>query len=640
MHRRTKSWGRQKIGKRIQHRLRNIGLIARAMYQMSTLAWEAQPLCFVGVVALQLLQGLLPLATAWLAKLFFDLLAQSLRGNASPALIQQLFVLLALQALVMLFSLLPTPVAKYVTAELTRRLTLRMKSAIYRKINSLQGLAYFEDPTFHDTIQMASTNAQFGPMQALNLFTTILQSIITLLSFLGILIAFSPWLTGVIALAILPQCYVELKLSKQRFDVLLVNSPRERRASYYGQVLSMVEFAKEMRLFDLGEYFLRKFLSTTEEIYQTQRQQQQRELHWQLALAVGAAVVSTIAFVFVVVQAFFGRLTLGDVALYTSVVGSVQAALTGLVFALSQASDSVLFFRQYTDLISLEHSPGQSTPRSQVPPLTVGITLRDISFRYSEHHPWILRHVNLLLPAHCCLALVGLNGVGKTTLVKLLTRLYDPTEGEILWDGIDVREFDPQEVRRHMGALFQDFSRYDLSVQENIGLGDAEQVENVEIVQKAAIKAGIHGRIESLPRGYQSILSRWLAPKNEGVDFSGGEWQKVALARMFVRDSEMLILDEPTAALDAEAEYALYQHFRELMQGHTCLLITHRFSTVRMADHVAVLEDGQITEYGTHTELLARRGTYAKLYSMQAESYTEEQNASATDGDPVASPMF
>lgn len=639
MRRRTTGRDKQQIGRRLWHQLRSLGQIARAMSQMSTLAWEAQPACFVSVVALQLLQGLLPLATAWLAKLFFDLLAQSLQGHASPSLMQQLVVLLALQALVMLCNLLPSPLTRYVTAELTRRLTLRMKGTMYRKINSLQGLASFEDPTFHDMIQMASTNAQFGPMQALNLCTTVLQSSMTLLAFLGVLIALSPWLTGMIALAILPQCYVELKLSKQRYDVLLMNSPRERRAAYYGQVLSMVSFAKEMRLFNLGEYFLRKFLSTTEEIYRTQRQQQQRELRWQLALAVGAAAVSTAAFVFVVIQAFVGRLTLGDVALYTSAVGSVQSALLGLVYALSQASDSVLFFRQYTDLLSLEQSPEPDTLRSHVPSLTDGITLRDLSFRYSEGHPWTLRHVNLFLPARRCLALVGLNGAGKTTLVKLLTRLYDPTEGEILWDGIDVREFDPQEVRRHMGAIFQDFSRYDLSVQENIGLGDAEQVENAGIVQQAASKAGIHERIASLPQGYQSILSRWLAPEGEGVDFSGGEWQKVALARMLMRDSEVLILDEPTAALDAEAEYALYQHFKELMHGHTCLLITHRFSTVRMADHIAVLENGQITEYGAHSELLARRGTYAKLYSMQAESYTEEQLARATGGNPVVSPL-
>ncbi|HET8840262.1 MAG TPA: ABC transporter ATP-binding protein, partial [Ktedonobacteraceae bacterium] len=549
----TKSRERPKIGESTRRRLHSAGQVGIAMRQMSTLAWRAQPLCFVGVVALQLLQGLLPLATAWLAKLLFDLLAQSLGGHPSSVLIPQMFFLLALQALVILLGLLLNPVTRYFTAELTRRLTLNMKSTIYRKLNSLSGLAYFEDPTFHDIIQTASMNAQFGPMQALTIFTTIVQGIMTLLSFLGVLLALSPWLTCMIAIAIIPQCSIELKLSKQRFDVILMNSPRERRASYYGQVLSMVQFAKEMRLFNLGEYFLRKFVSTTEEIYQTQRDQQRRELRWQLVLAVGAAAISTTAFVVVLLQAFSGQLSLGNVALYISAVGSVQAALTGLVLALSQANDSVLFFRQYTDLLNLAQPPGQSTAPRQVPPLTDGITLCDVSFRYSEQHPWTLRHVNLFLPAHRCLALVGLNGAGKTTLVKLLTRLYDPTEGQILWDGIDLREFDPQEMRRHMGANFQDFSRYDLSVQENIGLGDVEQVENVSLIQKAAIKAGIHERIEAFPQGYQSILSRWLAPKNEGVDLSGGEWQKLALARVFLRDSEVLILDEPTAALDAEA---------------------------------------------------------------------------------------
>lgn len=589
--------------------------------QMSTLAWQAQPVCFVGLIILQLLQGLFPLGTAWLSKILFDLLGQSLQSRGLSVPTRDLFFLLALQALVMLLSLLLSPTMKYMTAELMRRLTLHMKSTIYRKINSLTGLAPFEDPTFHDTIQMAGTNAQFGPLQTLQTFTTIVQSVITLLSFLGLLLALSPELTGMIVLAILPQCLIELRLSQQRFDVVQMNSSRERRASYYGQVLSTVQFAKEVRLFDLGEYFLDKFLSTTKDIHQAQRAQQRRELRWQLVLSLCAAGVSTSAFVVVVLQAFTGYLSLGDVALYISAVGSVQAALTSLVLTFAQTGDSTLFFRQYTDLLSLSQPLTQNKISSPLPQLCTGITLQDVSFRYSDQHPWVLRHVNLFLPVHGCLALVGLNGAGKTTLVKLLTRLYDPTEGQILWDGIDLREFDPQEVRRQMGAIFQDFSRYDLSVQENIGLGDLRQMEKLSAIQQAASKAGIHERIASLPQGYQSILSRWLAQKSEGIDFSGGEWQKVALARMFMRASQVLILDEPTAALDAEAEYTLYQHFRALMQGQTCLLITHRFSTIRMADKIALLEKGCVTACGTHEDLLAQNGTYARLYSMQARNY-------------------
>lgn len=606
---------------KVQHTWRQLGQIAQAMRQMGILAWQAHPGHCVNTLVLQLLQSLLPLATAWLTKLFFDLLAQSLRGNAPASLMQEVGVLFALQALIMLCGSLLAPAMKYVNTELTRRLTLTMKRTMYRKINSLTGLAPFEDPAFHDTIQMAGSNAQFGPMQALHIFTSMAQGTITLCSFLGVLLTLSPWLAAILALAILPQCTIELQLSKQRYDVVLMNSPKERRAAYYGQVLSIVQYAKEMRLFNLGEYFLGKFLSTTEDIYRTQRTQQRRELRWQVVLAVGAAAVSTATFVVVLLQAFAGRISLGDVALYTSAVASTQAALISLVFAFSQASESVLFFRQYTELLSLEQPLGQGVASRPVAALSSGITLRDVSFRYSEKHPWILRHVNLFLPAHRCLALVGLNGAGKTTLVKLLTRLYDPTEGEILWDGMDIREFDPLELRQHMGAIFQDFSRYDLSVRENIGLGNVEQMGSLEEIQKSAMKAGIHQRIESLPQGYHSVLSRWLAENHEGVDFSGGEWQKLALARMFLRDSEVLVLDEPTAALDAEAEYALYQHFKSLMQGHTCLLITHRFSTVRMADFIAVLEDGQITEFGAHTELCEREGTYAKLYAMQAEGY-------------------
>lgn len=233
----------------------------------------------------------------------------------------------------------------------------------------------------------------------------------------------------------------------------------------------------------------------------------------------------------------------------------------------------------------------------------------------------MLRHVNLFLPAGQCLALVGVNGVGKTTLTKLLARFYDPTEGKILWDGIDLRKFDPRELRQHMAAIFQDFAHYDLTIEQNIGLGNIAQIENSDVVQQAAKKAGIHERILAFPRGYQSFLGRWLAHPDAGIDLSGGEWQKIALARMFMRDAALLILDEPTASLDAQAEYDLYAHFRELMRGRTSLLITHRFSTVRMADQIAVLEHGRITEYGTHEELLSHQGTYASLYMRQAAAY-------------------
>lgn len=589
--------------------------------RMCQLAWQAYPAGFLLLIATQILQGLFPLALAWITKVLFDLLAQSLQGHAPSNLVLTLVLLLTLQALVTMVSQVMTPINQYLTAELSRRLTLTLKSAIYRKVNSFVGLAPFEDPALYDTIQVASNKAQMAPIQTLNTCCLLVQSTITLLSFLGILFALSPLLLAILVLVVLPQVYGQLRLSRQRVGVFVHTSPKERLAAYYGQVLSWVAFAKEMRLFQLGDYFLRKFQHTTKEIFQAQRQQQKRELFWQGLFSLSESLVSAGTFVVVIVQAFSGQLSFGDVSLYMSAVSSIQGAFTSIVLSLANMNDGLLFFKQYTTLLNMKQPlPVTDTPRP-VPPLTSGITFRGVSFRYSEQHPWTLRHVDLFLPANRCLALVGLNGAGKTTLVKLLARLYDPTEGQILWDGIDLREFDPQAYRQRLGAIFQDFSRYDLSVQENIGLGHVEHIKDSGMIQKAAIKAGIHKRIEQLPQGYHSMLSRWLAKKQIGVDLSGGEWQKLALARMFLRDADLLVLDEPTAALDAQAEYELYCHFQELMQGHTCLLITHRFSTVRMADQIAVLQDGHIREYGTHAELTARAGVYAQLYDMQAGSY-------------------
>jgi ATP-binding cassette subfamily B protein len=605
----------------IRHWLTTGTSTATIVGQMLTLSWRTQPFYLIALLCIQVLQGLVPLATAWVMKGLFDLLAQSLLGHSSTPFIQNLIALLIAQAVITVFSLLLAPTNQYFYSELGRRLTLHIKSSAYRKVNSFAGLTYFEDPDFHDTFQVVAANSQLAPQDALSILSSFAQGIIILASFLGVLITLSPLLTGIVFLAVVPQFYLQSRYNRMRFTMTMNNSPKERQSAYYGQVLTWASYAKEVRLFNLGDYFLRNFIDTTRAIYQAQHEQQWRELRGQLILSFLSSGIATGTFLVVIIQAFSGRLSLGDIVLYTSAVSSVQNALALITYAITRMHNSLLFFTQYNQLLNLDQPLHISCSPRQVPPLTTGITLRDVSFRYNEEHPWTLRHVDIFLPANRCLALVGLNGAGKTTLVKLLTRLYDPTEGQILWNDIDIREFDPHEFRQHISTIFQDFVRYDLSIQENIGLGNIAQIENDADVKKAALTAGIHERIESLPQGYQTILSLRLAQKKQGVDFSGGEWQKVALARMFMRAADVLMLDEPTAVLDAQAEYELYQHFKQLMHGKTCLLITHRFSSVRMADQIAVLEDGHIIEYGTHDELLAQVGTYEKLYSMQAESY-------------------
>lgn len=340
-----------------------------------------------------------------------------------------------------------------------------------------------------------------------------------------------------------------------------------------------------------------------------------------MGLGVTSSAATSLAFIIVVSQAFSGRITIGDVTLYFSALSSVQGAVSSIIFAFASLNESVLFFARYSALMALPPMLKIADSPRPVPPLQSEIEFRNVSFRYTNQHPWVLRRINLTIPKSQCLALVGVNGVGKTTIVKLLTRLYDPNEGQILWDGIDIREFDPTEYRKAIGAIFQDFMRYDLTVKENIGLGDVDRIDDLNRIQQAAQKAGIHRTVEQLAQGYQTVLSRWLVEDGPGTDLSGGQWQKIAIARLFMRDADLLILDEPTAALDAEAEYEIYSHFAELVSGHTSLLISHRFSTVRIADQIAVLDNGEIVEYGPHEELMTNHQLYARLYSMQAERY-------------------
>lgn len=344
-----------------------------------------------------------------------------------------------------------------------------------------------------------------------------------------------------------------------------------------------------------------------------------------------ATLVSTGTFVGVVIQAFTHRLSLGDVTLYSNAVRGMQSALTSIAYAIASLYEHTLFFTTYKQVQMLPQPIPIQNPTRSISRLVHGLEFRQVSFRYSEEHPWVLKNVNLFVPAGQCLAVVGLNGAGKTTLMKLLTRLYDPTEGDILWDGVDIREFDPEVLRDHIGAIFQDFGRYSLTAQQNIGLGAVKYLEDMSRIRQAAERAGIDARLEALPRKYQTMLSREFGKNGEGVELSGGEWQKVAAARLFMREADLLILDEPTAALDAQAEYEIYDHFSQLVNDRTSLLVSHRFSTVRMADIIAVLENGRFIEYGSHDELIHQAGRYAQLYKLQAEQYLSSNSNDGHD---------
>ncbi len=386
-------------------------------------------------------------------------------------------------------------------------------------------------------------------------------------------------------------------------------------------MLTGLASAKELRLFGLQSYLFGKWHQVTKQSHEAERQLQYKELRWQLLLELLAFLAMALAFFFIVRGIFNQNMSVGDIALYSSALAGVQTGIVTLVQAIGQTSEVHLFFTQYERLQTMPQPIHISANPQTITSLHQDIEFRDVWFRYSDDASWVLKGVSFCLPANQCLALVGINGVGKSTLVKLITRLYDPTQGQILWDGVDIRDFVVADYRSHLSTVFQDFVRYQLPVWENIGLGDVKRINQRPQIVTAAKQADIASLIATLPKGYETQLSRWLGVGEHGTDLSGGEWQKIAIARAFMRHADLLLLDEPTAALDAETESHLIQLLEKLKRGHTSLLISHRFSTVRMADRIVVLEDGQITEQGTHEALLRLGGQYAKLYGMQAEKY-------------------
>lgn len=600
--------------------IKNVRQLFQSGRDMVCQVWNFDPHSFMGLVLFEFLQGLMPLAGAWLTKMVFDLLTKGtqMEINQIPSLLIVLFLGLAL---VNVFQYVFQSACTYFSSELSRQLTVATQISVNEKINSIIGLSTFEDPKFYNIIQQATRGAITGPQQSISIISVFFRSVTVLISFNGILFSFDPFLTGLVWLATIPQLYNQIKFGYQRFTLNIMNSQKERRVAYYNEILSSLEYAKDIRLFGLSNYFLKAFKETYQDILRVQRKQQIFELRWQLFSDFFVSLINVATFAAVVLRAMFGIIGLGSVTLYINAVNSLQSALTGIIFSISSLNENALSFSKYKELLALPQPLLITTTPQSIPKSPMEIEIQNVSFRYDPQSPWILRNINLSIPIGQSLALVGLNGAGKTTLVKLITRLYDPVEGRILWGGVDIREYNPEEWRNHIAVILQDFPRYELTVFENIALGNLEKIEDLDASIQAAKNIGIHDKIKKLPLGYQTILSHSFAEQTPGTNLSGGEWQKIALARMFIRQANLLILDEPTASLDVQSEYNLHEQFLKLMKKKTCILISHRFSTVRMSDKIAVLKEGNIVEQGTHEELIDLGGTYSYLYNLQAKNY-------------------
>ncbi len=590
------------------------------MWKMLRLAWEARPCLSVVAVLLSVWQSLLPVAAAWLLKRLLDAAVLSFKPPETH-LFRDVGLFAAGYVAIISLQKGLRPVYQYFKAELQRSISLIIQGSVYRRTLSFDGIAYLENPHYHDLQAVSSQRVQTTPFIIADGLNALVQAVSLLGSFLGLLILLNPLLAVLLLVSVVPQLLIHLRFGRDRFKLAFELSPLQRESFYLSNVLTGLPTAKELRLFGLQDYLFQKWQRVAKQSNKAQSRLQRSELGWQLALEALAFLGVALAFFFIVRGILDRQMSVGDIALYSSALNGVQTGMLAFVRATAQAAEARLFFAQYEALQSMPQPIHINSNPRPTGPLRRGIEFKDVWFRYTDDAPWVLKGVSFFVPAGQCVALVGANGAGKSTLIKLITRLYDPLRGEILWDGVDICEYAVAEYRSRLSAVLQDFVQYQLPVWENIGMGDVRQIHERRAIRAAAQKAEIAGQIEQLPHGYDTRLSRWLNPGEQGTDLSGGEWQRVAIARSFMRQGDLRLLDEPTSALDSETEQRIVRLFEQLKAGHTTLLISHRFSTVRMADRIAVIEDGQIVERGTHRELMALAGVYHRMYTAQANLF-------------------
>ncbi len=587
--------------------------------QAFRLVWSASRIAAIVGIVLTLVAAVLPAAQAWAGKLIIDSIVSAVdQGMDAAAGLRFVGPYLALEFALVLVGSITGQVRSLFDRIIQSQLTNHVNSLIIRKAISLD-LQFFENPLFYDTLQNARRQADTSALNIVNAMLQMIQQVITLASLVILLLRFSPWLAVIVFAAAVPSFLSQSQYAERAFRAVTRRAPEARLLNYLEQLLTGSDTVKEIKLFGLGEPLLKRYQTLFTQFYMEDRAIAERRTMAGLGWGLLSTATYYGSYAWIVLRTVAGLNTLGDMTMFLAIFRQSQGSIRSLLDSLNRLYESNLFLDNLMTYLELE--PQLVVPvngRSAPSPLRYGIEFRNVSFRYPGADTYVLRDINLRIHPGERIALVGLNGAGKTTLIKLLTRLYDPTEGQILLDGIDLREYDLTSLHQRFGVVFQDFVRYQFTVRENIGFGQVDAVDDMARIQDAAERGGAAPIIENMAQGYNTMLGRrW----ERGQELSGGQWQKIALARAFMREAEVLVLDEPTSALDAEAEYEVFRRFGELIGNRTAVLISHRFSTVRMADRIVVLSAGKIIELGSHAELMQLDGAYARLFNLQAEGY-------------------
>jgi ATP-binding cassette subfamily B protein len=599
-------------------RVRGLANVARHAPSTFRLVWDAHPAGAAALVGLSGVAAVLPAGVAWVGKLIIDAVASASRDGTPATRVGALVLLeLALMAASMAVGRLLALARELVRARLGHVVNVR----ILEKALELE-LRHFEDSDTYDKMQNARREASIRPLSLVTQALAVLQNAVTLAALSALLARLSPWSVLVVVASSIPAFLAEARLAAESFRVTSWRAPEGRKLDYLEWILTRDSHVKEVKLFGLGGLVLGRYRDLFSGFYRDDRRLAIRRM----AFGVLFGAVSLAAFygmyALVASRAARAEITLGDLALYVTVFRQGQGAVQAILGGVGTAYEDALYMSNLFAFLAIP--TGGERPRGAARTLPRGeprrIELRNVSFRYPGRDRWALRDVSLVLEPGETLGLVGENGAGKSTIVKLLLRLYDPTEGEILYGGVDLRDLEVGDLRSRIGAVFQDFVRYQFTAAENIGFGNPDHADDRPRIAEAARRGGADGLIASLPQGYDTVLGGWF---ERGQDLSAGQWQKLAVSRAFMRDAEVLILDEPTASIDAEAEHELFLRFRELAAGRSAIVISHRFSTVRIADRIAVLRDGRLEELGSHRELLAQDGRYAHLFRLQAAGYVD-----------------
>jgi ATP-binding cassette subfamily B protein len=579
------------------------------------MVWEAAPKVIVCSLACRVIAALLPLAVLAVTRVIInDIVNLTTHRNALPAnfwwLVVLEFVLAGVAGILM-------RLINFCDIVLADKYSRHISTKIMQHASRLD-LTSFEDPLFYDKLERARVQGtdRIVMIQASGL---LIQQMVTTVSLAGSILFLSPWILVALVACVIPAFLGETHFAFMGYSLNFRQTPAKREMDYLRILGGSKETAKELKLFGLGSFLVGRYTKLSDELHLQNVGLAKRRLWVGALLTVLGTVGYYGSYAFVIYQTVIGVLDIGTLTFMTGAIAGASTNIQAVFSTFSTIADQALFITDLLEFFGVQPKVFSKPNALPAPrPIRQGFEFQNVSFAYPGQTRRVLSDVSFRLEPSERLALVGENGQGKTTIVKLLTRLYDPTDGQILLDGIDLREYDVEDLWKEIGVIFQDFMRYDLTASENIAIGRIEDQGNIFRLRSAAQKSLAEEVIRKLPKGYEQVLGRRF---EGGVDLSGGEWQKMALARAYLRDAQLLILDEPTAALDAKSEHEVFQRFAELTKGKMALLISHRFSTVKMADRILVLENGRIAEQGHHEQLLLNKGRYAEMFELQAASY-------------------